>query len=148
MLTRWNDAARTFAVLEEVQRWMDRGFEMDNRLPAAPGYGDSTWPRVNLDDVGTSLVITAEVPGLAPDDLQVNVNHEVLTITGARFVEAPKGYSTHRQERPTARFARSFALPCKLDPEKVSAIVKHGLLTITMEKVPEAQPRQISVKSS
>jgi HSP20 family protein len=78
----------------------------------------------------------------------VNVNHDVLTITGHRNIEAPKGYSTHRQERPTARFTRSFALPCKLDPEKTSAIVKHGLLTITMEKVPEAQPRQISVKTS
>jgi len=148
MLTRWNDAARTFAVLEELQRWMDRGMEVEQRLPAMPGYADSTWPRVNLDDVGSRLVVTAEVPGLAATDLQVNVNHDVLTITGQRLVEVPNGYSTHRQERPTARFARSFALPCRLDPEKVSAIVKHGLLTITMEKVPEAQPRQISVKTS
>ena len=52
----------------------------------------------------------------------------------------------HRQERTPIKFGRTFTLPCKIDPEKSSAVLKDGVLTVTLAKAPEAQPRQISVK--
>jgi HSP20 family protein len=51
----------------------------------------------------------------------------------------------HRQERPGLRFSRSFTLPTKIDSEKTTAVLKNGVLTLTLPKAPEAQPRQISV---
>jgi hypothetical protein len=63
-------------------------------------------------------------------------------------VKAPEGYSAHRQERPAVRFSRSFALPCRVNPEKATAAVKNGILTVTLEKAADAMPRQIAVKAS
>jgi HSP20 family protein len=54
----------------------------------------------------------------------------------------------HRQERGQLRFARSFGLPARIDTEKVTATVKHGVLTVTLPKHPESQPKSISVKAS
>jgi HSP20 family protein len=63
-------------------------------------------------------------------------------------VDAPEGYAVHRQERAAINFARSVSLPCQVDTDKVAAHVKDGLLTVTMEKSKEAQPRQITIKAS
>ena len=71
-----------------------------------------------------------------------------MTIKGERQDSAPEGYSVHRKERGAFRFTRSFALPAKVDVEKVQAVLKHGVLTVTLPKAKEAQPRQISVKAS
>jgi hypothetical protein len=59
-----------------------------------------------------------------------------------------KDYAIHRQERGAINFARSVSLPCQVDTDKVAAQVKDGLLTVTMEKSKEAQPRQITIKAS
>ena len=59
----------------------------------------------------------------------------------------PSGYTAHRRERAPVQFARSFALPCKVDIEKTAAVIKDGVLTVTMAKAPEAQPRQIQVQA-
>jgi HSP20 family molecular chaperone IbpA len=111
------------------------------------GYGGAgTWPRVSLFDTGTALVLTADVPGLAEKDLKLTVHQDVLTLSGERKSDAPEGYSTHRRERAPASFSRSFALPSKVDAEKTTAQLKNGVLTVTLSKVPEAQPRQIQVQ--
>ena len=65
---------------------------------------------------------------------------------GERKPDAPQGAFVHRQERAPVKFSRSFALPCKVDPEKSGATLKNGVLTITLAKASEAQPRQIAVK--
>ena len=81
-------------------------------------------------------------------DIQLSIHQDVLTLSGERKQEVPQGYFVHRQERAPLKFARSFTLPCKVDPEKSTATLKDGVLTITLPKAPEAQPRQISVKVS
>jgi HSP20 family protein len=106
------------------------------------------WPAINLYDEGNKLVLDAEVPGLSEKDIQLSLNQNILSISGERRVGAPKDYAVHRQERRAIRFARSFSLPCKVDTEKVAAQVKDGVLTVSMEKAKEAQPRQITIKAS
>ena len=69
----------------------------------------------------------------------------MLTISGERKVEAPEGYSVHRQERGSVKFSRSFTFPCRIDTEKASATVKDGVLTIKLAKAAEAKPRKITV---
>ena len=149
MLTRWSDFDTTFSTLDLLRRRMDRLFDEYRETQDDTSYWRSpNWPRINISDAGSRLSVTAEVPGLSEKDVQVNLNQDVLSISGQRKVEPPAGYSVHRQERGAFQFSRSFSLPCKVDPEGVSATVIDGLLTITMEKAKEAQSRQITVKAS
>ena len=114
------------------------------------GYAESegAFPRISFDDQGAAFVVRAELPGLSEKDLELNATATTLTLKGERKVEAPEGYSVHRNERNTFRFSRSFELPTKVDADKVEARLEHGVLTVTLPKVPEAQPKQISVKAS
>jgi len=147
MLTRWSDVDRTYLMIDDFQRrvsQMFEGFETRRR----PGLGltpRGTWPPVNMYDTVDALEFHALVPAVFDKDLKISVNQDVLTISGERQVTAPEGYSVHRQERGSVKFSRSFTLPCKCNMERVSATVKHGVLTLRMAKAPEAQPRQITV---
>jgi HSP20 family protein len=155
MLTRFTPFDRTLAMMDEWRRRMDRAFG-DFQAPFTPAgsfedpwsLSEATWPRVNLYDTGATLLLTAEVPGLATKDLQIQLENDVLTLTGERKVESPKGYTAHRRERGSLSFTRSFNLPTKVDPEKVTATLKDGVLSLELAKAPQAQPRQIAIKSN
>ncbi len=145
MLTRWNDFERSLAMLDEFRRRMDTlfsGFDQ-GAFPAAT----ATWPRVNLYDADSKVILEAELPGVARDDLDITVTRDTLSLAGVRKTDVPEGYSVHRRERGEVRFSRSFALRDKVDPEKASAKLRDGVLTVTLEKAPEAQPRKIALKS-
>jgi HSP20 family protein len=147
MLTRWNtgwsDFEEAFGAMNQLRSYLDRALA-DQTAPARGGV----WPRAQLADNGSAFVLVAEVPGLTDKDIELTLNQDVLTVTAERNTQAPEGFAVHRQERPALRFTRSFALPSRVDPEKTQATVKHGLLTVTLEKAKEAQPRQITVKAS
>jgi HSP20 family protein len=151
MFSRFGDAS-DFALLDEFRRRMDRVWEdMDPSWPASPSnartHSSSAWPRVNLYDGGSNLVLKADVPGLSDKDVQVTLNESGVSISGERKVAPPEGYSAHRQERSSFSFSRSLTLPCKVNPDQAQALVKNGVLTVTLAKAPEAQPRQIAVQA-
>lgn len=145
MLTYWMDNTDPFRAFENVRRRMDQVLrEYDE---AAVGRARVTYPRASLRDTKEAFVLTAEVPGLAESDLQITATMDSLTLSGERKAPVPEGYAVHRQERGALRFARSFALPAKIDVEKITAGLKHGVLTVTMPKHPESQPKAITVKA-
>ena len=152
MLTRWFDWgdlewARDLAELDTLRREMDRLFA--DRSPSRPRRAMPTsFPRIGLFDAKEQLVLRAELPGVAESDLDISVEEGVLSLRGTRKVELPKGYTVHRQERPETSFARSFALPCRVDADKATASLKNGVLTLQLPKAPEVKPRQITVKAS
>jgi HSP20 family protein len=113
----------------------------------AEGLAHEGWPWLRSFDAGASLVLKLDLPGLTEKDVQLTVQQEVLSLTGERQPDAPEGYSVHRQERTPLKFARSFALPCRVDSEKSTAVLKDGVMTITLPKTPDAQPRQIRIKA-
>jgi HSP20 family protein len=80
--------------------------------------------------------------------VEITLTQDVLRLSGQRKVDAPEGYSVHRQERAPFRFSRSYALPAKVDPERVGAALRDGVLVITLEKAVEVKPRRIQVKAS
>jgi len=146
MLTRWTDwrdIDRTFAMMDELRSRMGQLYGDYNEPRAA-----SVFPLINLFDTGSSLTLKAEVPGLTEKDIQLTINQDVLTLQGERKPDAPEGYSVHRQERAPIKFSRSFTLPCRINAETTTASLKNGVLTITLAKVAEAQPRHITVKAS
>jgi HSP20 family protein len=152
MFLRFGDTNRDFALLDEFRRRLDRVWEdMDPSGLASPSnartHSSSAWPRINLYDGGSNLVLKADVPGLSEKDIHVTLNESGVAISGERKVTPPEGYSAHRQERSSFSFSRSLSLPCKVDPEQTQASVKNGVLTVTLAKTPEAQPRQIAVQA-
>jgi HSP20 family protein len=151
MLTRWNgwnDYDEMFAAMNDMRAYMDQVFEEAFGAGFTNGRGaaSGSWPRVNLIDDGSNLVLTAEVPGLTEKDIQLTLNQQVLSISGERKLEVPEGYSTHRNERANVRFSRSLSLPCRVDADKTQATVRDGILTVTLEKAADARPRQIAVQ--
>ncbi|MBA3546492.1 MAG: Hsp20/alpha crystallin family protein [Nannocystis sp.] len=145
MLTYWMDVNDPFRAFDAVRRRMDQVFREYDQ--SAGPRARTSYPRASLRDTHEGFVLTAEVPGLADNDIQISATMDSLTIAGERKSVAPEGYAVHRQERGSLRFARSFALPAKIDVDKVSASVKNGVLTVTMPKHPESQPRAITVKA-
>lgn len=127
----------------QLRRELERLFGDFERTVAPPP--SST---LGFDDDGTSFVLRADVPGLTEKDFEISVAGNTVTLRGERKVEIPEGYSVHRRERSAVRFAKSFELPTRVDADKVTATLKHGVLTLTLPKAAEAQPRQISVKAA
>ena len=148
---RWNELDRTFAALEELRHQLNGtpGAYDDREQTGLLGFGNvSAWPTVSLWDTGPALVLTADLPGMTAKDIQLSLHQDVLTLSGERSGRAPEGYAVERQERGKASFSRSFALPTRVDAEHISADVKNGVLTVTLPKHPDAQPRQIAIKGA
>ena len=87
------------------------------------------------------------MPGLREQDFDIQIEKDTLTLRGSRTVER-SGDTEHyrRYERASGAFVRSFTLPPTVDTDRVSAHLKDGVLTLTLPKKPEAQPKKISVK--
>jgi len=129
--------------------------EMDNLLGrfGAPGWsGDwrGVFPAVNLYETADAYQLTAELPGVEPDDIRVSLEGSTITLEGERKIDhaSRKETSLHRRERQSGAFRRAFELPAAVDAEKVEAVHRNGVLMLRMPKTPEAQPRQISVRAS
>jgi HSP20 family protein len=108
----------------------------------------STWmPPVDIFQTGDhELVLTAELPDMAREDINITVENFVLTINGEKKAsEEVKDEQYHHAERRYGSFSRSFSLPQTVDPNRVSAEYKNGVLTIKLPLREEAKPRSIKV---
>lgn len=147
MLTQWNNPA-----LNGLRQEMDRLFQrFDYGWPEGP----ATWnraelagPEFALRDTGEALELTADMPGFQAEDLHVSFEQGSLIVRGERSEAVPEGYSVHRKERSSVRFARAFTLPTRIDADKIEASLKDGLLVLRLAKAAEEQPRTISVKAA
>jgi HSP20 family protein len=106
------------------------------------------FPYMHLSDTGAALVLRAELPGIKDSDLDLTVTEDTLTLRGERKEDVLEGYSVHRKERGALKFSRSFQLPVKVDSTKAEAKLENGILTLTLPKAAEAQPKRITVKVS
>jgi HSP20 family protein len=119
-----------------------------------PGFGlgrgpssPSVFPPLNVFvDREGALVVRAEIPGIAPDKVQIQVEPQRLTISGERAADAA-GNGYHRRERRFGRFSRSVQIPGDLDPERATADYHDGLLTVRIEKSEAARPRRVEIRA-
>ena len=143
-----DDLDRTFALMDYLRKRFERDDAPTSlRQEAERAQVRGIGPRLTVDDQGAKLVFKADLPGLTEKDLELTIHQDVLTLKGEKHADAPQGYFVHRQERTPLKFARSFSLPAKVDPEKSTATMKDGVLTLTLVKVPEAMPRQIAIQA-
>lgn len=105
------------------------------------------FPALNIWEDGQSLMAEAEVPGLTMDDLEVFVVGNELTIKGNRKPPAESKATYHRQERGVGEFTRVVTLPVEVDPDKVEATLRNGVLLISMPKAEQARARKITVRT-
>ena len=149
---------------ESLHREIDRLFDdfgMSFRWPfgrslaAEPLFRrELTWPKMPAVDVIESekgYEITADLPGMEEKNIEIKVTDGVLTMTGERQEEKEeKKKDYYLQERSFGSFQRSFELPESVDPEKIEASFKKGVLTVKLPKKPEAQKpaKKIEVKAA
>lgn len=138
-LVRFDPLRDIGAVRDEMDRVFGRAF--GERLAR-------TWtPALDMLETADAIVLTAEVPGLGADDIEVEFDDNVLTISGERtFTEAADDSNYHRIERAYGKFSRSITLPRGIKADAVSADVTDGVLTVTVPKADEVKPRKISVR--
>lgn len=111
------------------------------------------WPSMNVSETDKDVVLTAELPGVDEKNIDVSVSDDQITINGEKRSEVDekkeeKGRTFRRVECSYGSFHRSMVLPFKIDPDKVQASVKNGVLTVTIPKPPEAQraTKKIAIK--
>jgi HSP20 family protein len=148
-IVRWDPLGE----LTHLQDRINRAFDAYGR-GAGPTRSDDglmttgAWaPPVDIyQNADQELVLKAELPDISPDDIELNVNNDMLTISGEkRFSNEVKEDQFHRIERQYGRFSRSFSLPSSIDATKISAEHKNGVLTVRLPAREEAKPRQIKV---
>ena len=132
-----------FGELRRLQREMNQVFEK------APARGHQDFPALNVWESPDQYVITAEIPGINPDELDVTVLGDTVTIKGSRKAdELKEGETYHRRERGSGSFVRTFKLPRAVDANRVGASYQRGLLQLTLPRAEEEKPRSIPLKSS
>jgi HSP20 family protein len=131
---------------------------MDELFTALSGTRKPAWepfwrearlfPLLNVKETDNAFVVTAEIPGMKTEDLEIHVEGDTLTLKGERKpYDAGQDASYHRRERASGTFQRSLTLPTKVDAEQVKATYKDGVLTISLTKEPAAVPKQIEITS-
>ena len=124
-----------------------------NRLFTQPGSGEASrrvvWsPAVNVEETKEDLRLTAELPGMSIDDIEIEVENNVLSLRGQKKEESEReDRKFHVWERCYGSFERSFTLPRTVKADEISADFKDGILHINMPKAPEAQSRKITIKA-
>jgi HSP20 family protein len=133
-----------FPTLTGLRRQMNRLFDY---FPTDEEPGFEWWPAVNVSETPETVVVTAEIPGLEPKEIEISVVGDTLTIRGEKRIEKEeKGKTWYRREIAGGKFKRSFSLPASVDAEHVDATSKAGVLTITLPKRAEAKAKRIDVK--
>ncbi len=131
-----------WGMMEQMRREMDRMMGEENAASA------SDWvPAVDIKEDSNCFTITADLPGISPREIDIHAENGMLTIQGERESEKKEekqGYK--RIERSYGNFFRRFTLPDTADTDQISARGENGVLTITIPKRAEIQPRKITVE--
>lgn len=129
--------------MEKMRQQLDR---MADNIPyrSAPSF-----PALNVWSNTDGLLVTAEVPSVEPENLDIAIVNQTLTLSGSRNpVDLDEHARYHRQERGYGEFKRTIELPYRIAADKVEAKFKNGVLTIILPRVEEEKPRRIMVQAA
>jgi len=137
-----------FSEMERIRNEIDRIFHQGLAGPSAR-EATGVFPPVNIYEDKDRYLLTAELPGVKPEDVEITATEESVTIKGERKPEdGGEKASYHRRERESGYFRRIVSLPDRVDPNKVEATSRNGILYLSLPKAEDVKPRQIKVKSS
>ena len=142
MIFRFDELDRTFGWADQLHRQLDRVLNQVGvtDAPRAEHGGALSWRETEED-----VWLRADLPGVAPDDVELEIQGQALTLSATRTLNPPEGHRVHLDERRPFEFTRTVKLPSSVDADKVKATFEHGVLTVRLGKHMAQQPRQISV---
>jgi len=144
-IVRWEPLRELSTLQNEMNRLFSTAF--DAPAPSNGGGAARRWlPAMDLVETDDHFVLRADLPGLGEEDVNIEVEDRVLTISGERKAEhetTKEGY--HRVERAFGAFSRSLTLPEGVDPEGVAASFDRGVLEVRIPKPEEKKPRKITI---
>jgi len=141
-LVRWEPAREIGSVQNEINRLFNTFFD----TPVSAGTGRRWIPAMDLVEHDDEYVLRADLPGVSDDDVKLEVEQNVLTISGERNSEHEtqrEGY--HRIERASGSFSRSLTLPEGVDAEAVQATFERGVLEVHVPKPEQPKPRRVAI---
>lgn len=143
-ITRWRPFRDLLSIQDEMNRLFDDFF---GRPVTRAGWTEEAWcPCVDVSETKDNVIINAEIPGMSKEDVKVSVQDNILTLSGEKKQEREqKDANYHRIERSYGSFSRSFTLPTSVQPDKVKATYKDGMLKITLPKSEEVKPKEIPI---
>jgi HSP20 family protein len=141
------NSQRNWDPLRELQREVGRlivsldPFQSRRRMHA--------YPPLNVYDAGDRYLLSAQLPGMTPADIELTITGETITIRGERKrTEGAADDSYRRQERPMGRWVRTITLPDRVESTQVGASFSDGILTVSIPKAEDARPRRITVTTA
>jgi HSP20 family protein len=126
---------------------MDDLFDSFFRGLDRPFFGYKAWPTIDIAEEDDAIVVKAEVPGCKAEDIDISVHGNMLTISGEKKLseeKKEKGY--YHVESTYGNFRRELSLPTDVDPAKIDAVCKDGILSITLPKAEKAKTVKVKVK--
>lgn len=142
-LIRWEPMRDMMTLREAMNQLFDDAFTR----PLSAG-GISAVPAIDLYQTNDEVVVKATLPGLKPDDVQISVTTDLLTLRGEFKQENEQKEATyHVRERSYGSFERSMVLPTLVQTDKAKADFENGILTITLPKAEVVKPKTISIKA-
>jgi HSP20 family protein len=144
-LVRWNPVRDVMAMRNDMNRLVNEFFRGGNA--GEKGWWTGSWtPAVDVYENDQALMLKAELPGFAKDDVHIELKDNILTLKGERKRELDvKEEQYHRVERAYGAFQRSFMLPVLVDAGKAEATFKDGVLELKLPKAEEAKPKRIGI---
>jgi HSP20 family protein len=131
--------------MDQLQREMNRLFDSTSKGRV---FNSPSYPAINIWTNEDGQVISAEMPGVHPDDIDIDVTGDALSISGERKPdEVAKDAYYHRRERSYGLFSRTVQLPFMVDTNKVEASFKNGVLLINLPRAEADKPKKIAIKS-
>jgi HSP20 family protein len=149
-VVRWEPFRDLVTLQERMNRLFDESYR-GGRGTAEDEWslGGSWAPAVDIYEHEGNIVLTAELPGVDPKDVDIRLENNILTLRGERkWSKDVDRENYHRVERSYGSFTRSFTLPNVVDTEKIKADFKDGMLRLTLPKREEARPKQIAIDVS
>ena len=145
-----NPGTAPWRELEEMSSRLARFFD-ENDSALATNRTTGTWmPAVNVEETSDALRLTAELPGMTHEDISIDLENNVLTISGEKSESRTEGDEERRYhlwERTYGSFQRSFTLPRSVKADEIRATFDNGILEVHLPKLPEAKGRKIAVES-
>ncbi len=140
-LMRWSPWSELANMNRQLSRLLDES-------PFDIARDTGQWaPAVDIRETDDALLVHAELPGIAKEDIHLEVRDGVLTLSGERRYEKDvKEENVHRVERAYGKFSRSFTLPSNIDADKVEAKMDNGVLEVRLPKLESTKPRAIDIR--
>lgn len=142
-----------FRELDNLRREIDEAFRgVGFSRPFGPTFLSPTtarrFPMVNFSEDEGNVYVQALIPGVDPKDVDLSVLRNTLTISGERRPFAEMKGIIHRTELGSGKFSRTLELPVDIDPNRITAQCRDGIMTVTMAKAEHAKPKKIEIKLS